>query len=229
MLPGMTIIDLSHELYSGMPQLDGVMTAFWENFSFEGLSRLSDGRLNARSRIIHMAEHTGTHLDAPGHFDPAGRNVEEIPLEDLILPGHLLDLRHKKAHDAIGPDDFAQAAVGSGRPVTSGTIVIAYTGQDKLWGQDGFTNERPYVTEAGALWLVERGVTLFGTDLIGIDNPAEWWDPTHLALVGNGVPVIQQLNNLEPLLGREFLFEALPLPMRGGTASPVRAIALVDE
>jgi arylformamidase len=212
MLADTKIIDLSHPLYSGMPNLDGIPTMFWDNFTFNGLGTWSDGRLRARSRVMHIAEHTGTHLDAPGHFDPDGHTVEQIPLENLLLPGHLLDLRDKQPGDPInGP----------------GTIVIAYTGQDVHWGEDGFTVNRPFVTEDGALWLVERGITLFGTDLIGIDNPAEWWDPTHRAFLGNGVPMVQQLNNLEPLVGRDFVFHALPLGMRGGTASPVRAVALV--
>jgi kynurenine formamidase len=224
-----TIVDLSHELFSGMLSLSGEHVAFWENFTFELLSTWSDGRLSARSRMIHMGEHTGTHLDAPGHFDPTGKNVEEIPLDELIVPGHLLDLRHKKPREPIGPSDFAEAVEASGKAIESHTIVIAYTGQDIHWGTEGFTTERPFVTAEGALWLVKQGVTLFGTDLIGIDNPEEWWDPTHSAFLKNGVPMVQQLNNLQPLLGKQFLFQALPLPMRGGTGSPVRAIALLEE
>jgi arylformamidase len=223
------IIDLSHEVYSGMPSLSGELAAFWENFSFDMLETWSGGRLSARSRIIHMGEHTGTHLDAPSHFDRNGRNVDQIPLSELIVPGHLLDLRHKKPHEAIGADDFEAAVLASGQELRPHTIVIAYTGQDANWGNDGFFTERPYVTAEGALFLVNHGVTLFGTDLIGIDNPEEWWDPTHAAFLHHDVPMVQQLNNLEILLGREFHFAVLPLAMRGGTASPVRAIAMMES
>jgi kynurenine formamidase len=75
--------------------------------------------------------------------------------------------------------------------------------------------------------MVDAGATLFGTDLIGIDNPTEMWNPTHTAFLMNGVPMIQQLNNLDALIGLDFLFVALPWQMLGGTASPVRPIALV--
>jgi arylformamidase len=223
------IIDLSHEVYSGMPSLSGELAAFWENFSFDMLETWSSGRLSARSRIIHMGEHTGTHLDAPSHFDRTGRNVDQIPLSELIVPGHLLDLRHKRPHEAIGAEDFEAAVRASGQELRPHTIVIAYTGQDVNWGNDGFFTERPYVTAEGALFLVNRGVTLFGTDLIGIDNPEEWWDPTHAAFLHNDVPMVQQLNNLGVLVDREFLFAVLPLAMRGGTASPVRAIAMLES
>ncbi|HWE66253.1 MAG TPA: cyclase family protein [Acidimicrobiales bacterium] len=223
------IIDLSHEVYSGMPSLSGELAAFWENFSFDLLETWSGGRLSARSRIIHMGEHTGTHLDAPSHFDRNGRNVDQIPLSELIVPGHLLDLRHKKPHEAIGADDFEAAVRASGQALRPHTIVIAYTGQDVNWGTDGFFTERPYVTAEGALFLVDQGVTLFGTDLIGIDNPEEWWDPTHAAFLHHDVPMVQQLNNLEVLVDRAFHFAVLPLAMRGGTASPVRAIAMLES
>jgi arylformamidase len=56
-----------------------------------------------------------------------------------------------------------------------------------------------------AQWLVERRVTLFGTNLIGLDNPDEWWEPTHVAFLQGGLPMVQQLCNLERLQGKEFV------------------------
>jgi kynurenine formamidase len=41
--------------------------------------------------------------------------------------------------------------------------------------------------------------------------------------------MVQQLNNLERLVGREFTFVVLPLPMRGGTGCPVRPVALLHQ
>jgi kynurenine formamidase len=76
--------------------------------------------------------------------------------------------------------------------------------------------------------LVAQGVTLFGTDLIGLDNPDEWWEPTHTAFLKGGLPMVQQLCNLERLEGKEFLLVVLPMKMRGGTGSPVRPVALVQ-
>ena len=124
-------------------------------------------------------------------------------------------------------EDLHAAADRSGRPIGSGTAVIAWTGQDKNWGKPGFKTERPYVPAETAQWLVDQGVTLFGTDLIGIDNPDEWWEPTHVAFLRGGLPMVQQLSNLDKLVGKRFLFVTLPLKMRGGTGSPVRPVALV--
>jgi kynurenine formamidase len=78
-----------------------------------------------------------------------------------------------------------------------------------------------------AQWLVDRGMTLFCTDLIGMDDPAEWWWPTHQIWLDAGICMVQQLANLEKLKGKSFLFVCLPLKMREGTGCPVRPIALV--
>jgi kynurenine formamidase len=223
------IVDLGHELYTGMPCYAANVTAFWTVDDFEGTRRTSEGRRALRNKMMLLSEHTGTHFDAPSHFDEEGLSVDQVPLGNLVLPGHLLDLSHKKAHDPIDPPDLIDAERASGKVVGPGTALVLRTGQDVNWGSEGFFYERPYVTEQGARWLVDRGITLFCTDLIAIDNPDEWWEPTHTAFLKSGVPMVQQLNNLGQLVGRDFTFIVLPLPMRGGTASPVRPIAMLHS
>jgi kynurenine formamidase len=75
--------------------------------------------------------------------------------------------------------------------------------------------------------MVDRKITLFATDLIGMDDPKEWWDPTHHVWLSNGVCMVQQLCNLDKLVGKQFLFVAMPIKMVGGTGCPLRAAALV--
>jgi kynurenine formamidase len=221
------IVDLGRELYNGMPNLGANITAFFPLETYGATRRLSEGRVGYEGRMILMAEHCGTHLDCPYHFDEHGLTVDQMPLERLIVPGHLLNFTDKQAHEPITPADFEAALARSGRPIEQGTAVIAWTGQDKHWGSEGFKTERPFIPAESAQWLVDRQVTLFGTDLIGLDNPDEWWEPTHVAFLKGGLPMVQQLCNLERLEGKEFLLVVLPMKMRGGTGSPVRPVALV--
>ena len=223
------IVDLGHPLYTGMPCHAASITAFYDVDTFAATRRVSDGRRGLHNRMMLLSEHTGTHLDAPSHFDEDGDSVERIDLARLVLPGHLLDLTHKQPHQAINPADLRAAEEASGTPVGPGRAVIVYTGQDVHWGEPDFFTERPHVTAEAAEWLVGRGITLFCTDLIAIDDPELWWEPTHTAFLTGGVPMVQQLNNLGRLVGREFTFVVLPLPMVGGTASPVRPAALVHR
>ena len=41
--------------------------------------------------------------------------------------------------------------------------------------------------------------------------------------------MVQQLCNLDQLVGKDFLFVCLPLAMKDGTGCPVRAVALVFQ
>jgi arylformamidase len=221
------IIDLAHELYTGMPNIGDQQIAFWPIESFAGLRTITEGRLAMESRMMLMAEHCGTHLDAPRHFDETGLSVAQLPLEQLILPGHLLDLTHRRPGEAITIADFEAAEAKSGRAIGGGAVVICWTGCDKDWGTPGWVTSRPFVPTDSAQWLVDRSITLFVTDLIGMDDPAEWWWPTHAIWLRNGVCMVQQLCRLDRLVGKEFLFVCLPLKMRDGTGCPVRPVALV--
>ena len=221
------IIDLGHEHFEGMPNIAGLAVNFWSVETIDHTRHITDGKLGIESRMILMPEHCGTHIDAPRHFVKDGVTVDKLPLEQLILPGHLLDLSHKRNGEAISIDDLKRAEEKSGKPIGPGKATFVWCGVDKDWGKPGFHLNRPFVPVPTAEWLVERKITLFCTDLIGMDDPKEWWWPTHHVWLKNGICMVQQLCNLHKLVGKEFLFVVLPLKMRGGTASPVRPVALV--
>jgi arylformamidase len=226
-LPFKEIIDLGHEYFDGMSNIGGSMVAFFPLETHEHYHMITSGKLSMEGRMILMPEHCGTHLDVPRHFVKDGAPVEDVPLEQLILPGHLLDLTHKKNGEAITIDDFERAEEKSGIKIGPGRATICWTGVDKDWGTPNFAMVRPYVPTDTAQWLVDRKITIFCTDLIGMDDPDEWWWPTHLIWLASGICMVQQLCNLDKLVGKQFLFVCLPLKMRGGTASPVRPVALV--
>lgn len=221
------IVDLGHELFTGMPNIGDVHIAFWPIESYDHLAKISGGKLSMESRMMLMAEHCGTHLDVPRHCRKEGADVAQVPLENLILPGHLLDMTHKGSGEAITIADFEAAAEKTGRKIGSGTALTCWTGCDRMWGTDGWVTNRPYIPTDAAQWLVDQGITLFATDLIGMDDPDEWWWPTHDIWLSQGVCMVQQLCNLDKLVGKEFLFVCLPIKMRDGTGCPVRPVALV--
>src|SRR5258708_34115822 len=145
--------------------------AFWPVEPFETTRELGGGRLAREGRMMLMAEDCGRHIDVPRHFVEGGTTVDQLPLEKVILPGRLLAFTHKKVREAITIADFEEAERRSGRKIGSGPAVVAWTGVDKNWAKPGFIKERPSVPVPAAKWLVERGITLFATDLIGMDDP----------------------------------------------------------
>ena len=228
MLSFKEVIDLGHEVFANMPTLRGSQVAFWSYDTHAKIAQISGGRYSMESRLMLLGEHHGTHLDVPFHTDPGGATLDQVPLSRLILPGHLLDLTTRGAREPISQQDLEAAIERSGQPITPGSAVLAWTGQDQRWGAEGFTTERPYVPTETAEWLVQQGIGLFGTDLIGVDDPDEWWWPTHTAFARGGVLMVQQMCNLGSLVGKRFTLAVVPLKLRGGTGSPVRPIALVE-
>lgn len=226
--PFSKIVDLTHEMYNGMPNIGGLPITFWPVETYDALEQMTGGKYSQESRMMLLAEHCGTHLDAPRHFDRTGQSLAQLPLEQLILPGHFFDFSHKQGGPAITIADFEDGERRSGRRIESGAAVACFTGHDKKWGVGDWVKNRPCVPTDVAQWLVERGMTMFATDLIGMDNPAEWWWPTHDIWLKAGVCMTQQLCNLDQLKGHEFVLCAALLKIRDGTGCPVRVFALVQ-
>ena len=225
--PFKEIVDLGHEYFNGMLNIGGSMVAFWPLEEHDHFRLITGGKLSMEGRMILMPEHCGTHIDVPRHFVKGGADVNAIPLETLILPGNLLDLSYKKNGEAISAADLERAEEKSGTRIGPGTATICWTGADRDWGKPNFTMDRPYLPTDTAQWLVDRKISLFCTDLMGMDDPDEWWWPSHKIWLDAGICMVQQLCNLDKLVGKQFLFVCLPLKMRDGTASPVRPVALV--
>ena len=86
-----------------------------------------------------MAEHGGTHLDAPFHFNAAGWTVDQIPQDRLIdVPATLIDVS-KEVNDLAKPSEFLLEVKHiiehetAFKPVPNGGVVLVYTGWSKFW------------------------------------------------------------------------------------------------
>ena len=124
------IVDLGREMFHDMPNIGTAHVAFWPISSFDGSERMSAGKVSMESRMMLMPEHCSTHLDVPRHCVRGGTDVSDTPLEQLVLPGHLLDLTHKAKRDPISIADLERAAEVSGQAIGPGTAVLIWTGAD---------------------------------------------------------------------------------------------------
>lgn len=165
------------------------------------------------SNLLVMSDHCGTHVDAPSHFIRDGACVDEIEPDILIGPAVVCDLT-----DSRGPEITAEDLCGVAGD-RDASIVLLHTRRNDAQGKG---------IDLGAAELLARsGVKAVGTDHSGIDDTQNRARPGHMILLGAGIPVVENLTNLDHLLGRRFLFFALPLRLEYGTGSPVRAVALV--
>ena len=152
--------------------------------------------------VLKMGEHTGTHVDAPAHFIPGGKTVDELPLEKFIGEGLVLDVRGGEGE--IKLDEIPDSGYFD-------RVVLFLTGGREL---------SPEV----ALFLVAEGAKAVGTDSMSIGDEA-----VHKILLSAEVPVFENLAGLEALLNKEFTFMAFPLKIEGGSGSPVRAVAILHS
>ncbi|MEN3203680.1 MAG: cyclase family protein [Atribacterota bacterium] len=154
------------------------------------------------TRVLFLSEHSGTHVDVPAHFFASGASVESISPERFFGRARVLD------------------ASCLSRPFTREEL--------RTWGiEEGdivLFPGNPHLQEVEAEALLACGIKGIGVEAGSIDGPPF---PLHRLFLEKGVLIYENLVNVKKLLGKEALFFGFPLKIPQGTASPVRAVALI--
>ena len=194
---------------------------------------------------LELGEHTGTHFDAPVHWitGKGGEDVAQVPAAKLIAPAAVLDFSGESAKD---PDfllqvDHVRAWEAEHGPLPGGGWLLYRTGWDaRSEDADAFLNANetgphtPGISVECAKWLAEEapiqgvGVETVGTDA-GLAHSFDPPFPCHTFLLGNDKYGLTQLRNLAALPPTGAVVVAGPLPIVGGSGSPVRVLALVER
>ena len=188
-------------------------------------------------------EHGGTHLDAPIHFFEGRQTVDQVPLERLVAPAVVIDVRDRAAADPdyrLTVGDVADWERRHGR-IPPGTIVLLNTGWAARWpdrrrylgddtpGDASRLHFPSYGEEAARLLVRERGVAALGVDAASIDYGQSNDFRVHRVAAEANVPGLENLANLDQLPPRGALVIALPMKIEGGSGGPLRAIALLPR
>lgn len=173
---------------------------------------------------VRTMSHIGTHIEAPYHCFEAGRDLGSLPLEQLIGEAVVIDLSQFPPDTIVDAEAMAVAA-SAADGVRQGDIALLFTGYAHRRSTPEF-DRRPSLTAAAMTYLVEAGVKLVGTDLDGLEGPRTPGDlACHLVLLGNDIPFIENLTNLATLSRPRVFVCALPVPVRGLDAFPLRVVA----
>jgi kynurenine formamidase len=226
---GIRLIDLSQEIYQGMPVFPlHQKTMIFPNISHEESKEQIGFEFATNNLLIN--EHGPTHSDAIYEYDPKGKTIDEMPLEYFYGPAICLDLSHISPDAYISPADLDRALQKSSLTIQEGDIVLLYTGHYKRsYGTDEWLTRYTGLDYNGAKWLAERGVLNIGIDAPAIDNPKDPKFSGHLVCREYQITNTENLCNLDQVAGQRFLYFGLPLKIRKGTGSPVRAVALFIE
>ena len=172
--------------------------------------------------------------------------IETYPKERLVNRGILLDLARFKGVDALSPgqeisgEDLEATAKAQGVEVRAGDSVLIRTGYGKYFSADKakYLGVRPGIGESGARWLAAKQVFLAGADTITFDvfSEAGTTFPAHRILIAeSGIHIVENMNLEE--LGQalmtarvyEFPLVLNPLRIKGATASPLNAFAILPQ
>ena len=236
------IIDLTAPLSAQTPIL-ALPDEFGQTATF-GLSEIS--RYDDRGPAWYWnnfttGEHTGTHFDAPIHWVTGrdGDDVSQVPANRLVAPAAVLDFT---AQAEANPDfllevDHIKDWEQRHEPLPDGGWLLFRTGWDARSGDpEAYANagRTPGISIECAKWLAEEAPVIgVGVETVGTDaGAAHSFDPPfpcHTMLLGNNKYGLTQLQNLGTLPPTGAVVIVAPLPIVGGSGSPVRALALVER
>lgn len=256
--PGAKLYDLSHALAPSMP-------VYHQHVPYSLALHRRHGdphpverrdRSSFANEVIVTSGHSGTHIDALGHFSRdgcmhGGVRVTEVETRDgysrlsaaeippILQSAVLLDVAAAKGVACLRPGeeisvaDLEAALAHGGAGIRAGDAVLVRTGWTRHWGDAETFNGRrggmPGPAEKAARWLIERGAALVGSDTPGFEClPTPGVSVHAILLVDAGIHIIENLN-LEELAQKRLhriVFVALPLRLAGATGSPIRPIAI---
>lgn len=220
--------DLSHAFEDGMPGFRLVDGGETVEFTAEiGPFRTHEDMAplyapGVSFEITEMCFQTsiGTYLDSPYHRYPDRRDVSQLALTEVIRPGIAVDARGAAPGEAVGPSVLPEADL-------AGMAVLVCFGWDEHWGTERYY-DYPFIAGEVIAELLDRDVALVGVDTLNIDDHGDPARPAHSAFLAEDVLIVENLANVEAVLGDPFRFFAVPWKARATAAIPVRAFAELD-
>ncbi len=203
----MGIYDISQTIREGIAVWPGD-----QKFRIRWTMQLSEGDACNVSAVT-MSCHTGTHVDAPYHFDDSGKDVGGISIACFLGPARVVSLT---VDSAVTAEDLAKLN-------WAGVERVIFKTRASSVPEDQFDRKYVYLREDGAEFLGRQGLLLVGTDAPSVDAFESRTLSSHKALLKNGVAILEgaRLARVPP---GDYELICLPLRLAGLDASPVRAL-----
>jgi kynurenine formamidase len=228
------IIDLSQEIYEGMPVFKDLPQV---KISVHNSHEEWDGIKNPvkKTPAVHkleLGEHTGTHVDAINHMAQQyeGQSIDTMPLSMFYTEGICLDFSHKELKELIEPDEIENACIKANLEIKKGDTVLIYTDHYRRTFNSENWGNGPGISAESARWLGEKKISAFGVETMSPGVRKISNKEVHQICGELGFTHYENMINLHLLIDRgRFRFIGLPLKIKGGTGSPVRAVAIFEN
>ena len=208
---------------------------FKENNSFNIVKwkyDFPDGIVSGSNSYYTLFNHGGPHVDAPNHVN-LGEGIDSYPLEAFVGPVKVIDVSNFPFGRSVPVEEIKR------HTIKPGDIVLIYTSYKLPDSED--LPQRIALTQDAAEYLATLPVRAFGTDAFNVesddnDSPVksesavERIAPIHFSFLSRGIPIYEQLFNVEKLIGKQKMyFVGPPLNIKDGDGMMVRPIVLVYE
>lgn len=217
-------IDLSHTIEDGMITYKGLPAPIiCDYLSREASKQIYAPGTEFQIGKIELVANTGTYIDAPFHRFEDGKDLSELPMNNLAhLDAILIDAR-ETGDNIIDVSFFKDKDL-------NGKAILVRTDWWKHWRTDQYFENHPFLNEEAANYLKKAGVKLVGIDSYNIDDVNDGARPVHTALLGAEIPIVEHLCNLNQIpVNDNFYFSAVPPKIKGFGTFPVRAFAMLGE
>lgn len=220
-------------------------TIYWPTakpFQLEIVSaaKTSGGFWYAANNVC-LAEHGGTHMDAPIHFSEGKRAADEVPVQQLIGPAAIIDVRSQVNKDPdyrLTIEDLSAWEKTHGR-LPKGAIVLMFSGWGERWPDKKrfLGTDKPgdvenlhfpgFSREAAEFLVSQREIDAIGVDTPSIDYGQSKDFIVHQIINGANKPGFENVAHLEQLPTKGATLIALPMKIAKGSGGPARIIAIL--
>ena len=220
-------------------------TIYWPTAKPFTLEIVAEGHTEAgywyAANNVCLAEHGGTHMDAPIHFAEGMRAAAEVPVQQLIGPAVVIDVQSQANQNAdyrLSVADLEAWEKAHGQ-IPSGAIVLMLSGWGKRWPdkKQYLGTDQPgdvanlhfpgFSREAAQFLASQRSIDAIGVDTPSIDYGQSKDFIVHQIINGANLPGLENVANLDQLPPTGATIIALPMKIAKGSGAPVRIIAVL--
>lgn len=206
---GRDLIDITPPIRNAMPVYPGN-----PGVSVRTVRDVREGAHSTLSEVT-MGTHTGTHVDAPGHFIGGASLLEQMPLEALVGPARVLGIAADKE---ISAEELEAFGIQQGE-----RVLLRTRNSETLWSLDEFSPEYVYLSTEAAQYLAEVRPACVGVDYLSVGGFHANGTEVHTALLGAEILLIEGLD-LSAAEPGDYELLCLPLSIAGVEAAPARAV-----
>lgn len=201
----MKYIDLTHIITNDMPVFPGDVSV-----ELKSICNYKDNGVS--NHLISSSLHAGTHIDAPGHLSSNDKKIIDFDISKFIGKSVFINAKNLKNINK-------EAVIGK---IKKNDIVLFYTGFDKYFYDEVYFYKYPVIDIGCAQYLVANEIKMIGIDFPSVDY---YPHDVHKLLLSNDILIIENLTNLQELIGYDNI-EVLAFPLKvDGHGAPARVIA----